>query len=315
MYGVWLSKQTAGTCATRRALARIQGCDDDRCPNCLVGPERHTHLNQCLDPGRSLLFEKDVEDLHQWMSKNTDPELRYWIRYYLILRGECTMAALGEMPPAMAEVAAGFDTIGWVDIMHGRLPLALLRYQTTYCRSVHSRMTGKDWMRQFTTRILNISHAQWAYRNFSLHNKSQGYLRQAHQADVLTEIASLSERRPEDVPEGSRFLLEVDMVNLDSASLAQQEYWIAAMKAALSAGRRCARPRRRQSPQPPTTSRLELTSKQQRDAHRFRRRIHQLLHQMREDLDLSYGAWRTKRPCPTPNATTNGSNKRFRKPD
>ena len=133
------------------------------------------------------------------------------------------MSSLGDMSPAMAEVATGFDSIGWVDVLHGRLPVALHRYQTAYCRSVNSRMTGTDWMKQFTTKLLNITHAQWAYRNFSLHNKTTGYLRQAHQAEVLAEIATLSTSDPEEVPEGSRFLLEVDMVNLDSTSLAQQD--------------------------------------------------------------------------------------------
>ena len=83
MYGVWVSKQTVGACATRRALARIQGSDDDRCPNCLIGPERHTHLNQCQDQGRSHVFEKDVEDLHMWLCRTMDAKLRYWIRNYL----------------------------------------------------------------------------------------------------------------------------------------------------------------------------------------------------------------------------------------
>lgn len=167
MYGVWLSKQMVGTCATRRALARIQGSDDDRCPNCLLGPEQHIHLNQCLDPGRSLVFEKDVEDLHSWMCKTTDAELRYWIRNYLLLRGECLMATLGDMSPAMAEVATAFDVIGWVDILHGRLPIALLRYQTAYCSSVNSRMTGKDWMRQFTSRLSRMLNGHTAISRYT----------------------------------------------------------------------------------------------------------------------------------------------------
>ncbi len=82
MYGIWLAKQTVGVCATRRVMARIQGLSDDRCPNCLVGPERNTHLNQCLDPGRFNLLETDINELQGWLSATTDPELCYWFSGY-----------------------------------------------------------------------------------------------------------------------------------------------------------------------------------------------------------------------------------------
>ena len=172
-------------------------------------------------------------------------------------------------------------------------------------------MTGTDWMKQLITRLLNISHAQWMYRNFSLHNKTSGYLRQSDQADVLAEIATLSNKRPEEIPEESWFLLEVEMVNLDSSSLAQQKYWIAAMKVALSAGCRCSNPHRRSWDY--NNVQTQPTLQQCRNKHLFQRWIKQLLRQMQEDLDLSYGAWRTKRPLN--DGLTNGSNKRLRKPD
>lgn len=316
-YGIWLSKQTIGACATRRAMARIQGTTDDRCPNCLVGPERSTHLNKCLDPGRTNLFEMDIKELQGWMSATTDPELCYWLTNYLLLRGERTMSSLGEMTAVIADVASDFDTIGWEDTMHGRLPRSLHRYQSMFCASVNSRMTGKSWMKKLVSKVLKISHGQWLYRNFSLHNKLKGHLHLSHRADVLTEIATLSTSQPEDIPKESRFLLEIEMVGLDKSSLTQQEYWVTAMKAALSAGRRCPRPRpshnRMRAPIGMTVSR---SAKQQRNVHRFQWRINQLLRQIREDMDLSNGSWRSKRKQTTENdARSNGSNKRFRKPD
>ena len=227
------------------------------------------------------------------------------------------MTSLGDMSPAIKEVATGFDTIGWVDVMHGRTPRALHRFQSTYCASVNSRMTGTDWMKTFVTKLLNISHAQWMYRNFSLHNKIKGYLKLTHQAAVITEIAELSNSRPEDIPEESKFLLEVEMFTLDSSSLTQQEYWIKAMTAALSAGRRSSRPWKRRCTQPtqPPHSQNRALAKQRRDVYRFKWRIRSILRQMQEDLDLSYGSWRSKRVRVTDDALTNGSNKRLRKPD
>jgi len=322
MYGVWLAKQTVGVCATRRQMARNGGLSDDRCPNCLLGPERSSHLNLCLDEGRSLLFNDNVDELDNWMIKNekTDRELRYWLSTYLRFRGERTMCSLGIRSTVIQEIAEDIDLIGWTDFLHGRIPISLRNFQQSYCASINSRMNGQDWTKALVTKLLNISHSQWMYRNFSLHSKTRGHLKLTHQAEVLTEIAKLSECNPEDVPEESRFLLEVEIVNLEDKSLAHQEYWISAMKAALKAGRRCSNPQnrryRRQGPSATTaTPATRTTATQRRNLHRFRRRIATLEKSLREDLDLTLGAWRQKRPHPNYNGVNNSSNKRFRKPD
>ena len=43
---------------------------------------------------------------------------------------------------------------------------------------------------------------------------------------------------PEEVPEGSRYLLELDYSDLYNATFERQSYWVLAMKAARRAGRR-----------------------------------------------------------------------------
>ncbi len=63
------------------------------------------------------------------------------------------MSSLGMTSPAMREIAAEFDLIGWNDTLHGCLPLALHRYQTVYCISVNSRSTGADWMKKLITKL------------------------------------------------------------------------------------------------------------------------------------------------------------------
>ena len=156
------------------------------------------------------------------------------------------MRSLGSMSLAVGKVAEDMDMIGWTDLFHGRIPLSLTKFQQAYCASINSRMTGADWTKAFVTKLLNISHGQWMYRNFSLHNKTRGHLRLTQQAEVLSEIAkNLAVSKPEDIPPESRFLLEVEVITLDGQSLARQEYWITAMKAALKAGRRCSHSSRR----------------------------------------------------------------------
>lgn len=173
------------------------------------------------------------------------------------------------------------------------------------------RLSGKDWMKAFISKILDISHGQWLYQNFSLHNKTKGHLKLTQQAQVLTEIATLSNCQPEDIPQESRFLLEIDAFQLDTSSLTHQVYWVTAMKAALKAGRR------RPSSSRPSANRQSTSCSTAHctNWYRFQRRIRQLERKLREDLDLWNGSWRTKRRREASDTRTNGSNKRLRKPD
>lgn len=76
--------------------------------------------------------------------------------------------------------------------------------------------------------------------NFScatLHHQTRGYLVMKNKLEVLEKLGKLSEARPEEIPEESRFLLEIDFRGLVTSRLDRQVYWIAAMQAAIKAGR------------------------------------------------------------------------------
>ena len=83
--------------------------------------------------------------------------------------------------------------------------------------------------------MLQITHSQWIYRNISLHDKSNGYLRNKTAEDLAEEIHRLAELQPEDVPTESMFLLEVDSGNLTKEHVETQAYWVVAVRAARKA--------------------------------------------------------------------------------
>ena len=65
---------------------------------------------------------------------------------------------------------------------------------------------------------------------------------------MLLEIDRLTQLTPEDVPEDSKFLLEIDFSTLRYADTGTQNYWVHAVKAAVVAGsRRTFLQRRRQT--------------------------------------------------------------------
>ena len=194
---------------------------NDRCPNCLCGPEWADHLPHCYNPGCSALFDDNMDKLHCWMVEKgrTEDELAFWLHKYLLLQGTVTLSAMGEMSPQMQEVALAIDN---------RLPLALKQLQQTHCALTGSDSANK-WMMQFIRQILDIGHGQWLFRNFALRNTTNGYLMLQRQERTLTEMVRLAECNPMDVPEESRFLLEIDAMQLDNYTTMQKEYCVAAL--------------------------------------------------------------------------------------
>ena len=150
------------------------------------------------------------------------------------------MSSLGPMSARMLKAARSQDMIGWREFMEGRVSKEILAIQRGHCALAPTMLNGDDWMRQFINRLLLISHSQWTFRNFTLHDQVRGYLRLQERKEVLREIDRLVHLDPSEVPAESRFLLEFDFDALYQSSYEKQSYWVRAMKAARRAGRRTA---------------------------------------------------------------------------
>jgi hypothetical protein len=313
MYQLWLSKQCIGICATRRNLARIQDILDDRCPTCGQGPERSTHLNRCPNHGRAMLFKESVAKLGTWMRQNvrTDPELAYWIEKYLLFRGTrsfTSLVAKDTFASTNVRVAAvGQDLIGWTEFLHGKVSVEIVSIQNLHCMSSPScQLTGADWMKAFISHLLQISHSQWIFRNYTLHDKQRGYLCLRLRLKVLREIHKLLETPPSEVPPESQYLLELDHSTMYKASYEEQAYWVLALKATRRAGRRATATQR--APGRSQRSRLAAT-RETRIRYNFSGLEAQMGYKLCGQKPVR------KRPHLTSVLASVGSNKWLRKPD
>lgn len=240
-YRVWLSKQHTGFCGTRVQVAYYSGDTgaDVGCPNCGMR-ETAQHLCVCPDEDRTRLLQEMTEDMGKWMGSrdNTYSEIAYWVPKYILCRGTRKFSELGAMSPRMRQLAASQDRIGWRNFMEGRVSKHFYSIQQLHLTVGESYLSGDDWMKHFITRLLHITHSQWIYRNFSLHDRRQGYLRRLERMEVLKEIERLADTNPDEVPEESKFLLEFDFDRLYRSKLEDQQYWVIAVKAARKAGMR-----------------------------------------------------------------------------
>jgi hypothetical protein len=216
MYTLWLAKQASSFCGTRLQVSRMsQGGSDDRCPNCLCPEERAIHLNMCPSTHRTQQFLLSVKELEEWLSKDhTHPELAFWIPLYLKARGRELFINLVHyrrnlvMSSQMKAVANGQDKIGWHHFLEGKITGHIKSMQHLYLKSRPSRINANDWVKQFISRLLKISHTQWIFRNLTLHDRQHGHLAMLRRETLAQEIEFLQSLSPDEVPEESRFLLD-----------------------------------------------------------------------------------------------------------
>jgi hypothetical protein len=173
--------------------------------------------------------------------------------------------------------------------------------------SLACRLTGNDWMKAFISHLLQkMSHSQWIFRNYTLHDKQWGYLRLCLRSDTLREISELLETPPSNITPQSQYLLELDHSSMYNARYEDQAYWVLALKAARCAGRQAAvlqRSRGRSQ-----HNRLATTAKK-KTCYDFSKLVGQMGYKLRQQ------ATTRKWPHTTSVSFSIGSNKWLRKPD
>ncbi len=88
-----------------------------------------------------MLFKQGAAKLSTWMHQNncTDPELAYWIKKYLLVRGTRSSASLvmeGGFGSLDIRVAAvGQDLIEWTEFLHRKVSIEIALIQQLHCMS------------------------------------------------------------------------------------------------------------------------------------------------------------------------------------
>ena len=156
------------------------------------------------------------------------------------MRGDKAFASLGMMSPRMRGLAISQDKIGWRNFIEECISTHFYFIQHYHLALSGSYLNGADWTKSLISKLLHITHSQWIYRIFKLHDKLCEYLHNKMLEDIHVTIKQLAETSSDDIPEGSRFLLEINFGDLTRSHIENQQYWIIALQAAIAAGRRIA---------------------------------------------------------------------------
>ncbi len=85
------------------------------------------------------------------------------------------------------------------------------------------------------TKLLEVSHGQWLYRNLKVHDTIAGVLATDRKEVLQADIEEQQDLGAEGLAEEDRYLLEINLEDLETTSGEKQTYWLLAIKAAREA--------------------------------------------------------------------------------
>jgi hypothetical protein len=98
-----------------------------------------------------------------------------------------------------------------------------------------SWMSVDKWSSGVITRLLEITHGQWLYRNFMVHDLVSGTIATGEKEELLLEIERQRDLGDARLLDEDKYLAEVNLGDLETTSGERQHYWLLAIKTAQKA--------------------------------------------------------------------------------
>ena len=171
--------------------------------------------------------------IDEWMESHfTEPLLRQLVTQYLRGRGTRRFRNLKAHSYRTASLAEAQDKIGWRHFTEGKIALQVGEIQRYFLRQSDTRLTVDSWLKGFVGKLLEMTHAQWIFRCITKHHRTKGTIVLKATEDLLQEVERQLNMGADNVSENDRWMLELDMEQSLSFSLADKQLWTHTVKAA-----------------------------------------------------------------------------------
>jgi len=179
-------------------------------------------------------FQLGKTALERWLDKaDTDPDLTDSIVEYVWRRGTITMEeAIIDAPPRFRHMALSQDKIGWRQFLEGMISTEITSIQRQYIAVNGSRMSLYKWCTGLITRLLEITHVQWLYQSYIVHDPVSGTIATAKKEELLVEIERQQELGDAGLLEEDKYLAVVNLEEMATSSGERQHYWLLAIQTA-----------------------------------------------------------------------------------
>lgn len=246
LFQIWACKQVLSIAGTNAMLARYTPDREKYCPSCKRCTETCSHILCCAEAGRVDLLHASIDLIDRWLEEHgTDRRLQQYLLEYAHGRGGKTMLEIvGRGNERDSRLGRSMDKIGWRRFMEGMISKEAVEIQKFSATEGRRKITLKQWGEGLVTKLLEATHGQWLYRNMDVHDAVAGDLAVRSKAEIRSELEKQIGLGGDDLEEEDRYLLEINLDELDTSTGEDQAYWLVALRAA-----RMAHTLRRQVPQ------------------------------------------------------------------
>jgi hypothetical protein len=154
---------------------------------------------------------------------------------YLLQQGEGAMVTIASPFPYLSSWAMELDTLGWDNLLEGKIGGELLLLQTSSMRLRGSKKHIKSWATEFIHHLLGVTHKQWLYRNARTHLRILDGKTELEHDEVMENVGRLLFTNPNTLLPQHRHLLELDFEKLGASSTTDRQYWLAHVESAINA--------------------------------------------------------------------------------
>ena len=163
-----------GWLPTGRQLQRRDANKSGRCPSCTAHQETGEHILRCRHPERIkvwLSWKASFEtQLAQW---HTCPDLALLLRRGLasFYNGHNHNMVTADCCGQIRKLADIFNTLGWQQLFHGRLPILMVKIQQAYNkrRRRRKRLAIQTWTTRVIHKLWEVIFKQWETQNEVIH--------------------------------------------------------------------------------------------------------------------------------------------------
>ena len=239
MFQIWACKQVMDIAGTNYNQWIYNKEKNPMCPSCNRVEETCEHVLKCREAGRVEALGLTIDGLSRWLQeKHTDPVLRDCLVRYARGRDGISMEYIcyGK-DERYQRFALSQDRIGWRRFMEGMISKECRRIQYDHMRARGTKLSIDRWMAGLITKLMEVTHGQWLYRNVQVHDSVAGVTASLRKEEIQMEIECQQELGGEGLLEEDKYLLEVNLEDMETTSGERQEYWLLAIRAAREACR------------------------------------------------------------------------------
>jgi hypothetical protein len=155
----------------------------------------------------------------------------YFLGRRLVSIGSCSIGSA----KAILELLRASDQLGWNSFIEGRISVIWLSVVAPLLLLNCLYLLVKSWGRQFISRLHNIVHKQWIYRNTVVHYKGADGLMIPDHHKILNRIKEYSSISPDSLLPRHRYLFDTNFESLGSGPMLHRLLWLAEMDTAFAA--------------------------------------------------------------------------------